>query len=140
MPDKVVETPYPLIDADPHFNRVVRYMRPSDYAVWAGATAAFPSALYFWGKLAYLSLIHSSKLFLSEMADPTKARLRPALRLGGVFGFIGGFLLAYQRSSCESTLSPPPHGDHADAQCSPSKSAFGGGQKTSMRKKRISQS
>jgi NADH-ubiquinone oxidoreductase complex I, 21 kDa subunit len=50
MPDKVVETPYPLIDADPHFNRVVRYMRPSDYAVWAGATAAFPSALYFWGK------------------------------------------------------------------------------------------
>jgi len=82
MPDKVVETPYPLIDADPHFPRVVRYMRPSDYAVWAGATAAFPSALYFW-----------------EMADPTKARLRPALRLGGVFGFIGGFLLAYQRSS-----------------------------------------
>src|SRR5579863_3194152 len=49
MPDKVVETPYPLVDADPHFSRVVRYMRPSDYAVWAGATAAFPSALYFWG-------------------------------------------------------------------------------------------
>jgi hypothetical protein len=50
MPNKVVETPYPLIDADPHFSRVVRYMRPSDYAVWAGATAAFPSALYLWGK------------------------------------------------------------------------------------------
>jgi hypothetical protein len=46
------------------------------------------------------------------MADPTKARLRPALRLGGVFGFIGGFLLAYQRSSCESSYCPPPHGDH----------------------------
>ena len=44
-----VESPYPLVDADPHFSRVVRYMRPSDYAVWAGATAAFPSALYFWG-------------------------------------------------------------------------------------------
>ncbi|KAH9002182.1 NADH-ubiquinone oxidoreductase complex I, 21 kDa subunit-domain-containing protein [Lactarius deliciosus] len=82
MPDNVVQSPYPLIDADPHFSRVVRYMRPSDYAVWAGATAAFPSALYFW-----------------EMADPTKSRLRPALRLGGAFGFIGGFLLAYQRSS-----------------------------------------
>jgi hypothetical protein len=39
------------------------------------------------------------------MADPTKSRLRPALRLGGVFGFIGGFLLAYQRSSCESPLT-----------------------------------
>ena len=49
MPDNVVESPYPLIDADPHFSRVVRYMRPSDYAVWASATAAFPSALYFWG-------------------------------------------------------------------------------------------
>ena len=51
MPDKVVESPYPLIDADPHFSRVLRYMRPSDYAVWAGATAAFPSALYFWGNI-----------------------------------------------------------------------------------------
>jgi hypothetical protein len=49
MPDNVVESPYPLVDADPHFSRVMRYMRPSDYAVWAGATAAFPSALYFWG-------------------------------------------------------------------------------------------
>ena len=49
MPDHVVESPYPLVDADPHFSRVMRYMRPSDYAVWAGATAAFPSALYFWG-------------------------------------------------------------------------------------------
>jgi len=43
------------------------------------------------------------------MADPTKSRLRPALRLGGVFGFIGGFLLAYQRSSCESVVC---HRDH----------------------------
>ncbi|KAA1468833.1 hypothetical protein DENSPDRAFT_772002 [Dentipellis sp. KUC8613] len=82
MPDKVVDTPYPLIDADPHFSRVVRYMRPSDYAVWAGATGAFPGMLYLW-----------------EMADPTKVRLRTPLRLGGLLGFIGGFLLAYQRSS-----------------------------------------
>ena len=37
MPEKVIETPYPLIDADPHASRVIRYMRPSDYAVWAGA-------------------------------------------------------------------------------------------------------
>lgn len=49
MPEKVVETPYPLIDADPHASRVMRYMRPSDLAAWAGATAAFPAALYFWG-------------------------------------------------------------------------------------------
>lgn len=48
-------------------------------------------------------VLHSPRTSL-EMADPTKSRLRPALRLGGVFGFIGGFLLAYQRSSCQSTL------------------------------------
>ncbi|KAI0057460.1 hypothetical protein BV25DRAFT_1841673 [Artomyces pyxidatus] len=48
MPEKIVETPYPLIDADPHFSRVMRYMRPSDYAVWAGSTGAFPSAVYLW--------------------------------------------------------------------------------------------
>lgn len=49
MPEKVVSTPFPLIDADPYAGRVLRYMRPSDYVVWAGATGAFPAALYFWG-------------------------------------------------------------------------------------------
>ena len=57
----------------------------------------------------------SSQKTPSEMADPTKSRLRPALRLGGVFGFIGGFLLAYQRSSCEFVLSSGlSHGDRAN--------------------------
>ncbi|KAH7929083.1 NUXM, NADH-ubiquinone oxidoreductase subunit [Leucogyrophana mollusca] len=82
MPNKVVTTPYPLIDADPHFTRVVRYFRPSDYGTWAAGTAAFPAALYFW-----------------NMADPAKVRLRTSLRLGGFLGFIGGFLMAYQQSS-----------------------------------------
>lgn len=49
MPEKIIKTPFPLIDSDPHASRVMRYMRPSDYAIWAGATAAFPGALYFWG-------------------------------------------------------------------------------------------
>ncbi len=49
MPEKVVETPYPLIDADPHAFRVIRYFRPSDYATWAAGTAGFPAALYLWG-------------------------------------------------------------------------------------------
>ena len=61
MPEKVVTTPYPLIDSDPHAFRVVRYFRPSDYATWAAGTAAFPAALYFWGtcptvRPVYLSL------------------------------------------------------------------------------------
>ncbi|GBE86364.1 NADH-ubiquinone oxidoreductase complex I, 21 kDa subunit-domain-containing protein [Sparassis latifolia] len=82
MPEKVVQTPYPLIDADPHASRVLRYFRATDYGVWAAATAAFPAALYFW-----------------DVADPSKVKLRTHLRLGGMLGFIGGFLLAYQRSS-----------------------------------------
>ncbi|CCL99677.1 uncharacterized protein FIBRA_01698 [Fibroporia radiculosa] len=82
MPQKVVETPFPLIDADPHASRVIRYMRPSDLGVWAAATGAFPAALYFW-----------------DMADSSKFKLRTQLRLGGLLGFVGGFLLAYQRSS-----------------------------------------
>ncbi|KAK9895298.1 NUXm, NADH-ubiquinone oxidoreductase [Cystobasidium minutum MCA 4210] len=85
MPTQVVNTPYPVIDADPHAKRVIRYMRPSDYAVWAGATATFPALLYGY-----------------EMADPTrltKKGITPALKLCTFLGFCGGFLLAYQRSS-----------------------------------------
>ena len=47
---KVVSTPYKLIDADPHASRVISYMRSSDYAVWGGATAAAPAAMYLWGE------------------------------------------------------------------------------------------
>jgi len=103
MPQKVVETPYPLIDSDPHAFRVVRYFRPSDYATWAAATAAFPSALYLWGALGPPCLRNPLILF-PEMADPAKYRMRTALRLGGFLGFMGGFLLAYQRSSCKQNL------------------------------------
>lgn len=74
-----------MIDADPHFKRVVRYFRPSDYAVWGTATAAFPGGL-----------------LLMEAMDPSKAPkagMRAALRLGTFLGACGGFLLAYQTSS-----------------------------------------
>jgi len=82
MPLKQTSTPYPLLDADPQFGRVVRYFRPSDYAVWAGATAAAPAAL-----LAY------------ERIDPSRHHMRPALKMVTFIGALGGFLLAYQRSS-----------------------------------------
>ncbi|KIJ55706.1 hypothetical protein M422DRAFT_220502 [Sphaerobolus stellatus SS14] len=87
MQTKTVNTPYPLIDSDPHFSRVVRYFRGSDYAVLAGATAAFPGGLY-----------------LMEYVDPTNLRKtsrigRGPMIYGTVLGFVGGFLLAYQRSS-----------------------------------------
>lgn len=48
---------YPLIDADPHFSRVMRYLRPTDYIWWAGATASFPVLMALWGRLFSLSLV-----------------------------------------------------------------------------------
>ena len=33
------------------------------------------------------------------MAEPTRQSIRGSLRFGGVLGFVGGFLLAYQNSS-----------------------------------------
>jgi len=43
-------TDYPLIDADPHFGRVVRYLRPSDYGVIVASTAAVPAAFIIWSE------------------------------------------------------------------------------------------
>ncbi|KAK4691912.1 hypothetical protein P7C70_g9239, partial [Phenoliferia sp. Uapishka_3] len=80
-----LNTPYPLVDADPHASRVIKYLRGSDYALWAAATGVAPAAVYFM-----------------EMADPSKlpkAGLRPTLKLATWLGFAGGFLLAYQTSS-----------------------------------------
>jgi len=53
MPVKEFSTPYPVIDSDPHFSRVVRYMRPSDYAAWAAGTAAAPALLLGMGKVDF---------------------------------------------------------------------------------------
>lgn len=51
MPVKIPQnSPYPLIDADPHFTRVLGYMRGSDYATWAGAAAAGPGAFWALGE------------------------------------------------------------------------------------------
>ncbi|KAL8276999.1 hypothetical protein RQP46_010634 [Phenoliferia psychrophenolica] len=78
-------TPFPLVDADPHAARVIKYFRGSDYALWATGTAAAPAAVYAF-----------------EMADPSKlgrVGLRPTLRLATWLGFAGGFLLAYQSST-----------------------------------------
>lgn len=61
MPITDTARPYPLIDADPHFGRVVRYMRPSDYGLWAGAAAAGPAVLYLYG-MSRLSLSNIPRL------------------------------------------------------------------------------
>ncbi|KAI8970086.1 NADH-ubiquinone oxidoreductase complex I, 21 kDa subunit-domain-containing protein [Mycotypha africana] len=84
MPIKELDTPYPVIDTDPHFRRVVRYMRPTDYAAWAAGTAAAPALLYGMEKM--------------DPAGPIR-NLRVPLKIATVIGAFGGFLLAYQNSS-----------------------------------------
>lgn len=79
--------PYERIDPDPHFTRVVSFFRPIDYATWAVAAAGMP-ALYT----------------LFERLDPTNGRqfVKPppgVMRVTGLLGVIGGFMIAYNRSS-----------------------------------------
>lgn len=82
-------TDYELIDIDPHFKRVVGYFRSSDLGIWLGTTMAFPAALQLW-----------------ERAEPSAGAFKApgkvpggALRTATLLGFIGGFYLAYVRSS-----------------------------------------
>jgi len=81
---------WPLIDSDPHVNRVISYMRPSDYLCWAG-----------------MSLFAPSWIFWEERVKPTGrygqpmsgSFLRRFVGLTAVGGFAGGFLWAYARSA-----------------------------------------
>ncbi|OZJ06334.1 hypothetical protein BZG36_00655 [Bifiguratus adelaidae] len=84
MPERAQPTPFEVIDTDPHVSRVVRYFRPSDYAVWGAATVAAPAFLIGLDRVNSKSRVHS-------MGFP--------LRLATFIGAVGGFMLAYQRSS-----------------------------------------
>ncbi|ORZ36888.1 NADH-ubiquinone oxidoreductase complex I, 21 kDa subunit-domain-containing protein [Catenaria anguillulae PL171] len=81
MPYRNIDGEFPIIDTDPHASRVVRFFRPSDLGVWAALTAAGPAG-YYW----------------AEMKKPA-GDFKIGVRSMGAVGFIGGFLLAYQRSS-----------------------------------------
>ncbi|KAF2200922.1 hypothetical protein GQ43DRAFT_395352 [Delitschia confertaspora ATCC 74209] len=81
---KLARGDYPLIDSDPHFNRVIRYTRPSDWAQAAGIAAAGPALMMWWEKIA-----------------PTysgKAAVAKQMRLSGVIGLSAGFFYAYSNS------------------------------------------
>ena len=67
-----------------------------------------------------------------EMADPTRLKMKASLRLGGVLGFVGGFLMAYQRSSCEFTHLITSLVSYV---CAETKSDSGAGQKTNGKKR-----
>ncbi|PTB70269.1 hypothetical protein BBK36DRAFT_1164818 [Trichoderma citrinoviride] len=82
---KVVETSYPLIDNDPHFKRVIRYARTSDYVAGAASAAFAPAALYALERLA--------------PSHVGRGGFAKAMRLAGFIGLAGGFLYFYQRSA-----------------------------------------
>ncbi|KAK9479446.1 C-terminal of NADH-ubiquinone oxidoreductase 21 kDa subunit-domain-containing protein [Lipomyces japonicus] len=92
--------PFPLIDADPHFARVVRFYRPSDYLVWAGFTASGP---IIDGLSEYVPYTASSKSFRESVegflysTKSTKSIFKnyPSIALGA----LAGFLYTYNRSS-----------------------------------------
>ena len=66
--------------------------------------------------------------------DPSSLKIRSQLRLGGVLGFVGGFLMAYQRSSCElSTFVLDENVTHVTLG---NKSGSGAGPRTSGRRRR----
>ncbi|KAJ3847853.1 NADH-ubiquinone oxidoreductase complex I, 21 kDa subunit-domain-containing protein [Lentinula lateritia] len=85
MPEKELTTPYPVIDIDPHFTRVVRYFRPTDYATWGATTLGVPAALLAWGECPLRAIV--------------TRRMATGLRVAAFLGACGGFLLAYQISS-----------------------------------------
>ncbi|KAG0223305.1 NADH-ubiquinone oxidoreductase complex I, 21 kDa subunit-domain-containing protein [Mortierella sp. GBAus27b] len=82
--EQYVRTEHPVIDSDPHFTRVVRYMRGSDLVAWGGLTAAAPATLLAFERIR-------------PGAGPKGINF--ALGLVTAFGFMGGFLFSYQKSS-----------------------------------------
>jgi hypothetical protein len=81
----VPRTQYPLIDNDPHFGRVIRYARPSDWLYGAALAAGGPAAFWFL-----------------EWSGPSIRHRRNMMfgyRLAAAVGLVGGFLCFYQRST-----------------------------------------
>ncbi|KAF2153744.1 hypothetical protein K461DRAFT_319983 [Myriangium duriaei CBS 260.36] len=86
FPNKTLPTEYPLIDNDPHFKRVVRYARPSDWAWAAGVAVAMPTA--------YVAMER-----VSPFPGVARDAFRGPMRLTIALGLAGGFLLAYSKSA-----------------------------------------
>ncbi|CAG8450949.1 5269_t:CDS:2 [Paraglomus occultum] len=85
VPARENTTAYKAIDLDPHFTRVVRYFRPSDYVAWGAVTASGPAFVLGF-----------------ERINPTytgPAGVASMLRYATLLGACAGFMFAYQRSS-----------------------------------------
>ncbi|KAK9381825.1 NADH-ubiquinone oxidoreductase complex I, 21 kDa subunit-domain-containing protein [Kockiozyma suomiensis] len=96
----IYDSEYPLIDADPHFSRVVRYMRPSDYLVWAGVAAVSPLVSGYMEHPFYTRFASNLKDTLIGYGQAVKqghTRWGPLPSVA--LGIVGGFIVAYSRSS-----------------------------------------
>ncbi|KAH8660919.1 NADH-ubiquinone oxidoreductase complex I, 21 kDa subunit-domain-containing protein [Tricladium varicosporioides] len=85
VPSKTIKTDFPLIDSDPHFRRVIRYARNSDYAVGAGVATVGPIGMLLMEKI--------------QPSQVGKGGMAPIMRLTSAVGLTAGFLLFYQRST-----------------------------------------
>ncbi|KAJ1742846.1 hypothetical protein LPJ79_002049 [Coemansia sp. RSA 1821] len=83
---KLHDAPFPVIDTDPIFGRVIRYMRLSDYAMGIALTAIGPGFMY-WMVEKYQSMGLSRK------------HLHRGMGFATVIGATVGFLSAYASSS-----------------------------------------
>lgn len=85
--DHTFKTPYPLIDNDPHFLRVVRYFRAQDYLAWAAGAAAFPALFYTIGNSTEI-------LVATSLSDESCTVTKMVHRIGlnySQLGLDGGF-------------------------------------------------
>ncbi|KAL7270454.1 hypothetical protein RUND412_006840 [Rhizina undulata] len=85
VPPKNVHSEFPVIDTDPHFYRVLRYARTSDYVTGAGTAAAGPAAFYMMERLS--------------PSFAVKGGFAQSMRLVCALGLTAGFLRLYMRSS-----------------------------------------
>ncbi|RPA87162.1 hypothetical protein BJ508DRAFT_321054 [Ascobolus immersus RN42] len=85
VPPKPVQSEFPVIDTDPHFNRVVRYARPSDWTMAGATAAAGPAIAYMWEKYS--------------PSNASRHSLASTMRLTGAIGLTAGFLRLYVQSS-----------------------------------------
>ncbi|KAK4547630.1 hypothetical protein LTR36_000587 [Oleoguttula mirabilis] len=84
VPARSLNTDYPLIDSDPHFTRVLRYARASDYYAGTAFSALMPSVMLYWERIS--------------PSEVGRAGFSSIMRLSTGLGLISGFYLFYSRS------------------------------------------
>jgi len=85
VPSKTLDTPYPLIDNDPHIKRVLHYMRPSDYVAGTAIGLFGPSMMLLWERIS--------------PSHVGKGGFAPIMRLSGAIGVVAAFIYATERST-----------------------------------------